>query len=109
MSNFNNETFVAGFPRAQISVHHKNIHVGSEIKIVSNDLSNPSADKFKWQKSKDGKVFDSIDITKPKYFGSSHTLKHPVLVIPNATFEDKLHYRNFSGINLEKMSATQWM
>lgn len=93
ISIFNNVTFVAGFPSAQISVQHKNIHVGSEIKIVSHDLSNPSADKFEWQKSKDGKDFDFIDITKPKYFGSSHTSKHPVLVIPKATFEDKLYYR----------------
>lgn len=93
ISIFNNDTFVAGFPRAQISVHHKNIHFGSEIKIMSNDLSNPPADKFEWQKSKDGKDFDFIDITKPKYFGSSLTAKSPVLVIPKATFEDKLYYR----------------
>lgn len=91
--HFSNVKFFAGFPRAQISVDHKDIHVGSEIKIMSIDISNPPADKFEWQKSKDGKVFASIDITKPKYFGSNRTSKHPILVIPKATFEDKLYYR----------------
>lgn len=85
--------FAADFPSAAISVHPKNVSYGSRIKIRSEVLSNPTPEKYQWQKSKDGTLFVRIDITKPKYFGSNLTSKSPVLVIPKATFDDTRYYR----------------
>lgn len=62
---------------------------------MSKDSSVPSLDGVKWQKSLDGVTFKCIDITKPRYYGSSIKPKAPSLVIPKTTFEDAFHYRLF--------------
>lgn len=85
--------FPADFPSAKILVHHKNVEYGSTIKIMSEVVSNPRAEKFEWQKRLDGNLFVCIDIAKPNYFGSNLVHDTPVLVIPKATFDDKGHYR----------------
>lgn len=81
------------FPSAIISVHPKKVLFGSTIKIMSEVYSTPTADKLEWQKSVDGNTFVPIDISKPNYYKSNLNPKSPVLVIPKATFEDKLYYR----------------
>lgn len=66
---------------------------GCKATITANVSSTPSAEHVTWQKSKDGNDFHCIDITKPKYYGSNDTPFQPLLVIPKASFEDKLYYR----------------
>lgn len=60
---------------------------------MSEVLSNPTAEKYEWQKSIDGSIFVRIDLEKPNYFGSNLIPKSPVLVIPKPTFDDKGYYR----------------
>lgn len=65
----------------------------SKTMFTSRIVSCPSPDGAEWQQSNDGKTFESITISKPKYYGSSCEPKSPLLIIPNVTFEDKLYYR----------------
>lgn len=64
---------------------------GSETIIKSEVSSIPTADKFEWQKSKDGDDFYCIG--KQEDFGNTDNFTCPILTIPKATFADKLYYR----------------
>lgn len=64
---------------------------GSKTTIKSEVLSTPKPEKIEWQKSKDGVDFHPIKEAN----GSKHTKSSSCfpLVIPKATFADKLYYR----------------
>lgn len=53
----------------------------------------PSPFGVEWQKSIDNQNFSCINVTDPKFEGSSQKSKSPLLVITNITFEDVLFYR----------------
>lgn len=55
--------------------------------------STPLPEIAKWQTSKDGIEFQSIDINNVNYIESNEHPECPVLVISKATFNDKLYYR----------------
>lgn len=55
-------------------------------------ISTPSPEIAAWQTSKDGIDFHSIDINNVNYIEMENP-KSPVLVISEATFNDKLYYR----------------
>lgn len=84
--------FRIDFPNAEISTEQQP-YIGSKTMFTSRIVSCPSPDGAEWQQSNDGKTFESITISKPKYYGSSCEPKSPLLIIPNVTFEDKLYYR----------------
>lgn len=84
--------FIEDVPNAKISTEQQT-YIGSETMFTSRIVSCPSPDGVEWQQSNDGKTFDSIIISKPKYYGSSCDPKSPLLIIPKVTFEDKLYYR----------------
>lgn len=69
------------------------VYFGSKATISAVVSSCPPPEQVKWQKSKDGNNFHCIDITKPNYYGSNDIPSKPLLVIPKATFDDKLYYR----------------
>nr|XP_034321578.1 uncharacterized protein LOC105323062 [Crassostrea gigas] len=69
------------------------VYFGSKATIRAVVSSTPPPEQVIWQKSKDGNNFYSIDITKPNYYGSNDIPSKPLLVIPKATFDDKLNYR----------------
>lgn len=48
---------------------------------------------MEWQKSIDRQNFSCINVTDPKYEGSSHDPKSPLLVIAKTTVDDVLYYR----------------
>lgn len=56
-------------------------------------FSTPEPEKIEWQKSKDGYDFHGIDLTKPKYYGSSDLTNNPKLIVLKTSFDDKVHYR----------------
>lgn len=82
----------ADVPNVEISTEQQ-IYFGSKTTLTSKVLSCPSPDGVEWQESNSGQTFDSIDITKPKYYGSSCNPKSPLLVMPKVTFIEKLNYR----------------
>lgn len=86
--------FIVDVPNAEISTEQQ-IYVGSETIFTSKIVACPSPDGIEWQQSNDGKTFESIIISKPKYFGSSDDPKSPLLIIPKVSFEDRLYYRLF--------------
>lgn len=53
----------------------------------------PSPCGVEWQKSIDRHNFSCINVADPKYEGSSHDSKSPLLVITNTTIDDVLYYR----------------
>lgn len=69
------------------------VYFGSNATITAVVSSTPPPEQVIWQKSKDGNNFHCIDIRKPKYYGSNDIHSKPLLVIPKATFDDKLNYR----------------
>lgn len=69
------------------------VSFGSKATITAVVSSTPPPEQVIWQKSKDGNNFYCIDITKPNYYGSNDIPFKPLLVIPKATFDDKLYYR----------------
>lgn len=69
------------------------VHFGSKATITAVVSSTPSPEHVKWQKSKDGNNFYCLDVTKSNYYGSNDAPLKPLLVIPKATFDDKLYYR----------------
>lgn len=79
-------------PHAVISTEQQ-FSFGFSAAISSIVVSCPPFDGLEWQKSIDGIDFHPIDISQPKYYGSSYNLENPVLVIQTLTFEDRLHYR----------------
>lgn len=82
----NNSTYyLTGVPSVRIFVDSP-ICFGSETIIKSEVSSIPTADKFEWQKSKDGDDFYCIG--KQEDFGNTGNF-----TIPKATFADKLYYR----------------
>lgn len=84
--------FIADVPDVKISTEQE-VYFGSKTSFTSRIVSCPSPDGVEWQQSNDGKTFESIIISKPKYYGSSCDLKSPLLIIPKVTFEDRLYYR----------------
>lgn len=84
--------FIADIPKVKISTEQQ-VYFGSATTLTSNIFSCPSPDGVEWQKSNDGKTYDSIYIRQSKYNGSNSKHESPLLVIPKVTFEDKLHYR----------------
>lgn len=60
---------------------------------MSEVVSCPALDGAKWQRSIDGLIFHEIDISEPKYHGSSHHSESPSLEIKLISFDDKQHYR----------------
>lgn len=48
---------------------------------------------MEWQKSNDGKTFDCIKISQPKYYGSSCNPESPLLLITKVSLKDRQHYR----------------
>lgn len=87
----NNSTYyLTGVPGVRIFVD-SSVCFGSETIIKSEVSSIPTADKFEWQKSKDGDDFYCIG--KQEDFGNTDNFTCPILTIPKATFADKLHYR----------------
>jgi hypothetical protein len=69
------------------------VYVGSESRIYSKITACPLPEGVSWQKSSDEVKFETIDVKKPKYFGSSLDPNNPVLFFTKATFDDKLYYR----------------
>lgn len=69
------------------------VYFGSKATITAVVSSLPPPEQVIWQKSKDGNKFYCIDLTKPNYYGSNDIPFKPLLVIPKATFDDKLNYR----------------
>lgn len=71
------------------------VQFGSEATITAVVSSIPEPEHVKWQKSKDGNNFYCIDVTETNYCGDYETPLIPshLLVIPKATFDDKLYYR----------------
>lgn len=84
--------FIEDVPNADISTEQQ-IYVGSETMLLPRIVSCPSPDGVQWQQSNDGTTFNSIDISQPKYSGSSCNPNSPLLMIPKVTLEDKLYYR----------------
>lgn len=84
--------FLAEIPSAELSVE-SNGFFGSKATIRCMFLSCPLPEKVRWQKSKDKRVFLTIDITAPEYSGSRDVPKSAILVIPQISFDDKLFYR----------------
>lgn len=86
--------FIADVPTAKIlTTHLLDIIFGCTADLKSNIVSCPSPDGVEWQKSNDGKTFDSINIRQQKYYGSSCNSASPSLVIRNVAYEDKSYYR----------------
>uniref|UniRef100_K1QMU3 Uncharacterized protein n=1 Tax=Magallana gigas TaxID=29159 RepID=K1QMU3_MAGGI len=56
-------------PNAEISTVQQN--VGSETMLTPRIVACPSPDGVQWQQSNDGTSFNSIDISQPKYYGST--------------------------------------
>lgn len=79
-------------PSVDIQVN-PTVYFGSKAIISAVVSSSPPPEQVKWQRSKDGNNFHCIDITKPNYYGSNDIPSKPLLVIPKATFDDKLYYR----------------
>lgn len=79
-------------PSVDIEVN-QTVYFGSNATITAVVSSTPPPEQVIWQKSKDGNNFHCIDITKPNYYGSNDIPFKPLLVIPKATFDDKLNYR----------------
>lgn len=79
-------------PVANISTNSGPIF-GSNTIITSKITSCPSLEGVEWQKSIDGNTFNCIDISQPRFKGSTIEPKSPLLVIPKTAFEDTLHYR----------------
>jgi hypothetical protein len=67
--------------------------VGSESRIHSKITACPPPEGVFWQKSSDEVTFETIDVKKPKYFGSNLDPINPVLILTKTTFDDKLYYR----------------
>lgn len=84
---------IADVPSAKILTKQLDTFFGFTTGLNPNILSIPSPDGVEWQKSNDGKTFESINIRQRKYNGSSCNSASPLLVIPNVAFEDKLYYR----------------
>lgn len=83
---------IADVPKATISSDQP-VYYGSKT-ILNVKLSSCSSPvEVKWQKSIDGNTFSSIDISEPKYYGSSLNPESPFLVITKTTFKDMLYYR----------------
>jgi hypothetical protein len=81
-----------GIPSATISTDVP-VYVGSATKIHSKITACPLPEVVSWQKSSDEVTFETIDVKKPKYFGSSLDPSNPFLFFAKATFDDKLYYR----------------
>lgn len=84
--------FIADVPNAEISTQQQ-VYFGSKTSFTSRIVSCPSPNGVEWQQSNDGETFKSINISQPKYYGSSCNPMSPLLIIPKVTFEDKLYYR----------------
>lgn len=84
--------FFLDVPNAKIYTK-SNVYYGSQTQIVCEVSSCPSLDGTTWEKSVDGQVFRCIDISNPKYDGSSNDIKNPLLVIPKVSFEDTQFYQ----------------
>lgn len=84
--------FFVDVPNVNIEVN-PGVYFGSKASITAVVSSSPPPEQIKWQKSKDGNNFHCIDITKPNYYGSNDIPFKPLLVIPNATFDDRMYYR----------------
>lgn len=83
---------VADVPRATISTEQE-VFFGSHTLLMSEISSCPSLEGAEWQTSMDGNTFCCVDISQPKYYGSSRNPELPSMVIPKVTFDDKLYYR----------------
>lgn len=79
-------------PKAEISTE-KQIIFGSTTTITSTISSCPCPDWVEWQKSNDGKTFECIKISQPKYYGSSCNPESPLLLITKVSLKDRQHYR----------------
>lgn len=79
-------------PKATISTEPQS-YFGSCTSISSKVVSCPAPDGAQWQKSIDGLIFHDIDISEPKYHGSSLNPKSPKLEINLISFDDKHYYR----------------
>lgn len=79
-------------PSIDIGVN-STVNFSSKATITAVVSSTPPPEKVKWQKSKDGKDFHCIDITKPNYYGSKELPFKPLLMIPKTTFDDGQYYR----------------
>lgn len=66
---------------------------GSQTNIDCKLSSCPLPDEAEWQKSVDGITFHCIDISEPKYYGSSKNIENPSIVISKVTFDDTQFYR----------------
>lgn len=69
------------------------VFFGSKATITGVVSSTPPPEQVKWLESKDGNNFHCIDTIKPNFYGSNEIPFKPLLVIPKATFDDKLYYR----------------
>lgn len=88
--------FVTDAPKANITTE-PNVLLGSETIFKSVISSYLPPDVVKWQKSQDGLSFHCIDISTPKYDGSSLEPESPRLIICKTTFDDRLYYRRIVG------------
>lgn len=79
-------------PRAKISTEQE-VFFGSHTFLTSEISSCPSLEGAEWQTSIDGNTFCCVDISQPKYYGSSRNPELPSMEIPKVTFDDKLYYR----------------
>jgi hypothetical protein len=81
-----------GIPNATVATDVQ-VYLGSDTKISAMITSCPPAEGAVWEKSSDSVTFETIDVKKPKYYGSTLDPSNPLLMFTKTAFEDKLYYR----------------
>lgn len=84
--------FFVDIPTTQIQ-STANVIFGSDTRLDCSVSGYPSPYKVEWQDSLDGTTFDTIDIYKNKYFGSSTDPCSPFLLVCNANLRDEQYYQ----------------